>query len=459
MEKESKRPIIVKQRNFFAAGKTKDLSFRGAQLKKLKIVLKQNEAFIVEALHADLGKPSFESHFSELGVIYKEIDHALKHLQQWGKIKKVKTPLHLFPASSKIFYEPRGVVLIISPWNYPVQLAIVPLIGAIAAGNCTIIKPSESSPHVQKLLAKLINENFAAEYLFVVQGGINESSALLSENFDFIFFTGSTKVGKIVLRAAAENLTPVCLELGGKSPCVVDETANIGLAAQRIAWGKFLNAGQTCVAPDFVYVQERVKDEFIKKISLHIRNFFGGDSKQSAQFGRIVNTLHYKRLETLIKEHKLLLGGTFDEKTAYISPTLVEAKSFADPIMQEEIFGPILPILTFKERDQALEELKAKPKPLAFYIFATDKNTSQKFLSELSFGSGAINDCVLQLSNPHLPFGGVGPSGFGSYHGRYSFEVFSHQKAILHNSSWFDHKLRYPPYKKWQEKILKLIFS
>lgn len=444
---------INNQKKYFRTGESRNVSFRIDQLKKLKSFIFKFQEKILDALQKDLRKPKFEAYSGEIKFVLKDIDEMISKLQKWSKHKKVSSPLVLFPSYGEIRWEPYGVVLIMGPWNYPFQLVISPLIGAMAAGNCVILKPSEVAPHTQKLIIEMINQNFASEYIWAVDGGRETAEALLKEPFDFIFFTGGTHIGKIVMEAASKRLTPLCLELGGKSPCIVDKETNVDVSSKRITWGKFFNAGQTCVAPDYLYVHESIKDAFLEGIKKSLQKFYGGDPKKSKDYARIINERHFERLFRLMKNGKTIMGGEHDIKDLYIAPTIIDEISWEDPIMQEEIFGPILPILTYTDLNQVIETINNHPKPLAFYFFSSNKENQEKVLSEISFGGGCINDCVLHLSNFNLPFGGVGESGMGAYHGRYSFEVFSHQKGVLKNAFWFDPFVRYAPYNK-----LKLFF-
>jgi aldehyde dehydrogenase (NAD+) len=438
--------MIAKQRAFFATNKTKDYSFRVSQLQKLLQLIKENEQLILDALHADLRKPAIETFGSEILGTISEVKYALKHLKAWMKPQKVGTPLTLFPSSSYIYAEPLGVVLIVAPWNYPFVLTLQPLIGAISAGNCAILKPSEHTPHTSSAIAKIINSNFDPSFIAAIEGGIETNQALLAEKFDHIFFTGGTAIGKIVMEAAAKNLTPVTLELGGKSPCIVDETCDLDITAKRIVWGKFYNCGQTCVAPDYLLVQKKIKPILIQKLVECIKTFFGENPQQSADLGRIVNERQFDRLLSLLDEGKILTGGQSDRRDRYIAPTLIDQVPANAGIMTDEIFGPILPILEYEEISEAIAFVNAQPKPLALYLFSSHKQTQAQVLQSISFGGGCLNDIIMHLSNPELPFGGVGDSGIGNYHGKSSFDTFTHRKSVLKNSFRFDLKWRYPPY-------------
>ena len=446
--------VVQKQRKYFNSNSTKPLSFRLEQLKKLKKIVTENQDAISEALFKDLKKSKLEAHMTETALVLEEIDVAIKNLSSWAKPKKVSTPISLKPGTSEVIFEPLGVTLVISPWNYPFQLALAPAIGAIAAGNTVILKPSEISSNTEKLLEQLINSNFDEEYIHVVVGGKEETQKILAQKFDFIFFTGSTQVGKVIMKAAAEYLTPVCLELGGKSPCIVDETANLEVAARRIVWGKFLNAGQTCVAPDYIYVHESLKADLVTLLKKNIREFYGENESKSADFGKIISLNHFDRLSKLISGSKILYGGDQKREEQFISPTLLEVQSWDEPVMKEEIFGPILPLLTYKNLDDVLSLIKSKDRPLALYIFSTNTQFSEKVISDVSFGGGCVNDCIIHVASAELPFGGVGASGMGRYHGHYSFETFSHQKTIIRKSNFLDLNVRYPPYTEKKANLL-----
>ncbi len=448
--------ILVRQRAYFNSGATRPLSFRLDALKKLREGIRENEALLNEALMSDLHKSTFETYISETGATIEEIGYHLKHLPHWVKNKRVPTPLAQFHAKSYLAPEPYGVALIISPWNYPLQLCLEPLAGAISAGNCAVVKPSAYAPATSHAVAKLLNEVFSAEYVAAVVGGREQNKALLGEHFDYIFFTGSVEVGKEVMAAAAKHLTPVTLELGGKSPVIVDETANISLAARRIAFGKVLNAGQTCVAPDYLFVHESVKDAFIAAYAAALHGFFPDGNMEN--FTRIVNEKHFNRLVNLIKNEKAAIGGGHDAATRCIEPTLLVDVAPDAPIMQEEIFGPVLPLMTYEELDECVEFIRARPKPLALYLFTSNKHMPEKMLSVCSSGGCCINDTVVHLATPHMGFGGVGESGMGSYHGKFSFDAFTHYRNVMNRSTWIDLPLRYQPYThKALNTIKKLI--
>ncbi|HDK8691795.1 TPA: aldehyde dehydrogenase, partial [Staphylococcus aureus] len=430
------------------------------QLKKLSKAIKSYESDILEALYTDLGKNKVEAYATEIGITLKSIKNARKELKNWTKTKNVDTPLYLFPTKSYIKKEPYGTVLIIAPFNYPFQLVFEPLIGAIAAGNTAIIKPSELTPNVARVIKRLINETFDANYIEVIEGGIEETQTLIHLPFDYVFFTGSENVGKIVYQAASENLVPVTLEMGGKSPVIVDETANIKVASERICFGKFTNAGQTCVAPDYILVHESVKDDLITALSKTLREFYGQNIQQSPDYGRIVNLKHYHRLTSLLNsaQMNIVFGGHSDEDERYIEPTLLDHVTNDSAIMQEEIFGPILPILTYQSLDEAIAFIHQRPKPLSLYLFSEDENATQRVINELSFGGGAINDTLMHLANPKLPFGGVGASGMGRYHGKYSFDTFTHEKSYIFKSTRLESGVHLPPY-KGKFKYIKAFFK
>ncbi|EKO1911041.1 aldehyde dehydrogenase [Clostridium botulinum] len=444
---ESIGDMLKKQKSFFEKGYTKDINFRIETLKKLKHNIKMNENNIFKALKIDLNKSEFETFITEIGIVYDEINGAIKNIKKWSKPKKVKTPITNFLASSYIYNEPYGVALIIAPWNYPVQLIMAPLVGAISAGNCVLLKPSELAVETEKIIVKIIKETFSDEYIGVVTGGVKVSEALLKEKFDYIFYTGGINVGKIVMRAAAEHLTPITLELGGKSPCIVDKDANIDLAARRITWGKFLNAGQTCVAPDYLVVHKNIKEKLISSIENYIIEFFGENAFENEEYPRIINERHFKRLEGYLKEGKIVFGGKTDISNLYIEPTIIEGINLKNRIMEEEIFGPIFPVIEFEHIDEVIDIIKNNPKPLALYYFSEDKEKQEIIIKNISFGGGCINDTIMHLSTSTLPFGGVGSSGIGGYHGRASFDTFSHKKSILKKSNLIDIKIRYAPFK------------
>ena len=435
-------------KEFFNTNRTKDLNFRLKQLKSLKQTIKHYEPEIFQALKEDLRKSNFEIVTTELGLIFQELDCAIKNLKKWAKTERVSTPVYLKPSNGYILKEPYGVVLIITPFNYPFQLSFVPLIGAIAAGNCAVVKPSKRTPRCAEVICKIIAQTFSSNYVKCVLPSELTSSEILSEDFDYIFFTGSTQTGKLIAETAAKKLIPYTLELGGKSPVIVDKNVNIEQAARKIAWGKFLNAGQTCVAPDYVLVHEDVKQDLIDNLIKSIKSFYGVFIQESKDYGRIIDTEGFRRLkEIIIQESKnIIYGGDYHECGLYIEPTLLEIGSFDSPSMQEEIFGPILPIMTYNNIDDVINSLKEKPKPLALYVFSKDKEFYWKVLNSLSFGGGAVNETIQQTAVHGLPFGGVGFSGVGKYHGKYTFDTFTHLKSVLVKNSDFDMDIMYPPY-------------
>ncbi len=443
---ESIDRLMAEQRAFFGTGQTRSYEFRVQQLKRLRAAIKEREDQVLEALRADMGRAAFEGYVAEVSFMYAEIDHTLKRLRSWMRPQRVPTPLLLQPSSSMIMSEPLGQVLIITPWNYPFQLAMAPLVGALAAGNVAVVKPSELAPHTARLITELIGATFPPELVATVEGGVEVSQALLARRWDHIFFTGSTAVGRIVAKAAAEHLTPVTLELGGKSPCIVDRTADLEVSARRIAWGKFFNAGQTCVAPDYLLVDAAVREELVRRIGRCVEQFFGADPQQSPDFARIITERHFDRLVGLMGQGRATVGGKVDRAKRYIAPTVITEVSLSDPIMQEEIFGPLLPVLEYHRLDEAIATVRRFEKPLALYLFTQDKAVEERVLAELSFGGGCINNTLVHLSNPHLPFGGVGHSGIGAYHGKLSFDTFSHRKAVVKSSVLVDPSIRYQPY-------------
>lgn len=423
-----------------------NVKLRKERLEKLKNVITKLVPEISEALRLDLGKSSFESYTTEIGFILEEISYTLKHIDDWAKVKKVKTPITLFPGKSAIHPEPYGVVMIISPWNYPFQLCLSPFVGAFAAGNRVVVKPSEFAPHTSSIIKKIVTEVFSENEVVVVEGALEETQILLKQKFDYIFFTGSTAVGKVMMKAAAEHLTPVTLELGGKSPCLIEESANLDIAAKRVAWGKFLNAGQTCVAPDYILIPSKLQDTFIEKLKNHLAIFYGSDVKASADYPRIVNNRHFDRLQNLIDPEKVAIGGEVNRSENFIAPTVMKNVAFTDKIMEDEIFGPILPILPYEKLEDAIKNILNFPKPLAFYLFSEDQSKADSIIARIPFGGGCINDTVIHLANPNLPFGGVGTSGIGSYHGQKSFDTFTHYKSLYAQGTLVDIPLRYPPY-------------
>ncbi len=434
---------------YFKSQATKPLAFRKQKLKSLKKNIKSHEKALYQALKDDLGKHAVEAFATEIGYTLNSINHYRKNLKKWARKRAIETPFYLFPAKSFLMKEPLGTVLIIGPFNYPFQLVMEPLIGAVAAGNTVMVKPSELTPNVSRVIQSIIEATFEETHVTVVQGGKDTLQSLLTLPFDHIFFTGSTKVGQIVYEAASKHLTPVTLELGGKSPTIVDKTANLKVASERICFGKFMNLGQTCVAPDYVLIDETVKDEFIDAMRTTLKEFYGKHPEKSQDLGRIVNHNHFERLSSLLTEHEnnIVIGGTKDVASRFIEPTVLDNIHPSDKIMQNEIFGPILPIVTYQSFNEALAWLQTLPKPLALYVFTEDENTSNLVLDTLSFGSGAVNDTLLQLANPKLPFGGVGASGMGRYHGKYTFDTFTHEKPYIFKTTKLETGILFPPYK------------
>jgi len=447
--------LVKSQLAYFNTNVTKDVNFRIKQLKKFSSVLKANEKLLDEAIYKDFKKSSFENYLTELSLVYHEINLAVKNLKKWSKKKKVATSMAMIPGSSYIIPEPLGVTLTIGAWNYPFQLSLAPVVAALAAGNTAIIKPSELALNSSNAMAKIINENFADEYLHVVEGGVKETTELLKQKFDKIFYTGSVGVGKIIMRAASEHLTPVTLELGGKSPAFVFNDTKLKIAAKRLVWAKFLNGGQTCVAPDYLLVEKGIKQKLISEIEKQIIEILGTNPKDSEAFVRIINPRHYNRILQLIDTKKICLGGESDEADLYIAPTVMDNVTFDDKVMEEEIFGPILPIIEFDDLDWAISMVKNRPKPLALYVFTSSSKKVDKIFHEISFGGGAVNDAVVQLANSNLPFGGVGNSGMGNYHGKAGFDTFSHTKSIYNHSTLIELPVKYTPYTNWKKQLLQ----
>ena len=441
--------IFKKQKEFFESGKTINVDYRIKNLKKLNDIIKKNEDKILSELKKDLGKSNFEGYVTEVGILYDDINFHIKNVKKWSSEEKRKSPIVYYPSKSYIYKEPYGVTLIIGPFNYPFQLVIAPLIGAISAGNTAIIKPSENSRNIALLLEKLINENFPEEYLRVVNplGGKETVSLLLDKPFDYIFFTGSVRVGKLVMQKAAQHLTPVTLELGGKSPCIVDSDAKLKLAAKRIVWGKFLNSGQTCVAPDYLCVHKSVKDELLKLIINEIRIQFGENVRNSEDYPRIVNKSSLERLSGYLNDGKIYYGGNIDEDNLYMEPTLIIKPDLNSPLMSDEIFGPILPILVYEDLDNVIKFINHREKPLALYYFSESKKKIKYVLTSTTSGGVTINDTIIHVANPNLPFGGVGNSGVGKYHGKESFETFTHNKSVMKRGTFIEFNIRFAPYK------------
>lgn len=453
------KELINKQRKFYSSNISKDLKFRIQNLKLLRSIIIKYEKEIQEALRLDLGKSETEAYMTEIGIVLDEIKYNIKHLAKWAKKKYVSTPLSQFPARSYRIPEPRGLVLIISPWNYPFLLSIQPLIGAIAAGNCVIIKPSEYSVNTSKLLKKILTEIYNEAYVSVVLGEKEVAQELLKEKFDYIFYTGSTKIGKIVMEAAAKDLTPVTLELGGKSPCIVDEKCNVELAAKRIAYGKILNSGQTCVAPDYVFVHQNIKEEFLNYLIKYIKNFLGENALNNSDYPKIINEMQFNRIISLIDKEHVIYGGGYNRNILKIEPTILTIKDMTSKVMQEEIFGPILPIIGYNNLDYIINYININPKPLALYLFTNNKKIEKRILKEVSYGGGCINDTIIHLANKKLGFGGIGNSGIGEYHGKFSFDTFSHYKSIIKKSNHIDLPVRYHPYTKIKEKVIRFFMK
>ena len=452
--------LLEKQRAYFRSGATLPVKFRIAQLKTLYAAVQKYEKEICEALAADLGKSHYEGFMCEVGFVLSELSYMIRHTRKFARKKRVHTPLAQFASRSFQQPVPRGNTLIMSPWNYPFLLSIDPLTNAIAAGNTAIVKPSAYSPATSRMVEKIIKECFSPEYVAVVTGGRAENGALLEQKFDFVFFTGSQAVGKEVLRHAAEHLTPAVLELGGKSPCIVDATADLKLAAKRIVFGKYLNCGQTCVAPDYILCEKSVKDAFVAEVVKQIRKQYGEKPLENRDYGKIINEKHFARLCGLIDPKKVVIGGEVDARSCRIAPTVMDRVTYEDAVMGEEIFGPIMPILTFEGFDALVEELKGKDKPLALYIFSKDQKRIERVTTELSYGGGCVNDVIIHLVTSEMGFGGVGESGMGSYHGKAGFDAFSHQKSIVDKKNWIDLPMRYPPYRNsFYKKLLHLFLK
>ncbi|WP_435625664.1 aldehyde dehydrogenase [Flagellimonas sp.] len=441
------KALVQNQKNFFSSQQTKEVGYRKKYLKNLYKALVANEDAICQAIYEDFKKPKFESLVTETQIVLSELKYIINHLEEWARPERISGPLANFPSSNWLYHEPYGTVLIISPWNYPFMLSISPLIGALAAGNTVVLKPSELSPNTSKALFELIEEVFPKEYVTVVEGGVETSQELLAERWDYIFFTGSSHIGKIIYKSAAEHLTPVTLELGGKNPCIIDETAAINLAATRITWGKFMNAGQTCVAPDYILIHRSVKVKFVEALKAQIRKFYGDSIEESQDFARITTTKHYNGLKEMLSGQTILFGGSHDDQTQYIEPTLVDEPSLDSQLMQGEIFGPILPILSYEKEEEIGKIILNYEKPLSLYVFSKRKKFQSRIINTYGFGGGGINDVVMHIANKNLPFGGVGESGIGGYHGKHSFQLFSHKKAIVKKPNWGDLPVRYPPYK------------
>ncbi|WP_020061783.1 aldehyde dehydrogenase [Bacillus sp. 123MFChir2] len=449
--------IVERQKSYFYSGKTRGIEERRKQLRALYESIQRYESEIFEALKLDLNKSEHESYTTEIGYTLKEISFMIKNLSKWSKPKRVKTAMTHIGSTGKIIPEPYGVTLVIAPWNYPFQLAIAPLVGAIAAGNTVVLKPSELTPNVSSVLAKMLTELFPPEFVAVIEGGAEVSTALLKEPFDYIFFTGSVGVGKIVMEAAAKQLTPLTLELGGKSPCIVHKDAKLDVTARRIVWGKFLNAGQTCVAPDYVYVHSSIKDQFIEAIRKTVHEQYGEKPLQNEKYVRIVSRRHFERLCSFLEDGQAVVGGNYDQDKLVIEPTVLTDVTWNDAVMEDEIFGPILPLLEYENIEDLITTVQRHPKPLALYVFSEARDVQKQVTQSISYGGGCINDVVYHLATPYLPFGGVGQSGLGSYHGEQSFQTFSHYKSILSQSTAFDMKIRYSSTKSALKFIRKLL--
>ncbi len=434
-----------------------DIGYRKETLKKLLFNIQKSEDLIIKALYDDFKKPAFEAVLTETNYVISELKDTIKNIHNWAKPQRILPSILNFPSTDYIYKEPYGKVLIIAPWNYPFQLALCPLISAVAAGNKVILKPSELTPKTAEIITEIIQKTFHINHVEVIQGGVDVSQKLLEKRWDYIFFTGSVAVGKIVAKAAAENLTPVTLELGGKNPCIIDETANLKLAAKRIVWGKFINAGQTCIAPDYILIHKDVKVHFIGYLKDEITKAYGHNPQESPDFARIINTKNWVRLDSMIEQKKVVFGGQTDAQNLYIAPTLIDEPSIESAIMQEEIFGPILPILTYKTEADIKNSIDQYEKPLALYVFSENRNFTKKIIARYSFGGGCINDTIVHFSNKRLPFGGVGHSGIGAYHGKLSFDTFSHYKGIVKKANWLDLPMRYAPYKDKLATIKKLL--
>jgi aldehyde dehydrogenase (NAD+) len=452
--------LVERQREFFSGGGTRGREARTEALENLRRVLREGEAELLAALKADLGKPETEAYLSEIAFVEGEIALARKKLKSWNRPRRVRTGWLTFPASGRVYPSPYGTALIIGPWNYPLQLLLAPLVGALAAGNTAVLKPSELAPETSRTLAGLVRKIFDPKLLAVVEGGAETARQLLGEKFDYIFYTGSSRVGRLVMAAAAENLTPVTLELGGKNPCLLDRGSDLKLAARRIAWGKFFNAGQTCVAPDYLLVPEELEASLIEELKSAVGSFYGNDPRSSPDYGRIVNEKHFDRLAGLLEGAEIAFGGEIDREERYFAPTAVRKVPEGHPLLDEEIFGPILPVLPYDTLDEALNFVSRRPRPLALYFFSTERKRQRRVIAETASGGVCLNDTISQILPPSLPFGGVGESGMGSYHGRASFETFSRPRSVLTRSTRLDPRFRYPPYRtplKTLKKIINLI--
>jgi len=458
MEKEDIRLIIDAQRKFFATGKTFDTEYRLETLKKLRTLIILHEQEIVDALWKDFHKPEFEVIATESRFVIKELNYTIRKLRNWARSRRVRTPIVHFLSHSYVVPQPYGQVLVLSPWNFPFQLAFMPLVGAIAAGNCVILKVSRQVPDIAAVMGKILS-HFPQEFVAMINGDHTISEYLLEQKFDYIFFTGSCRVGKYVMQKAAENLTPVSLELGGKNPCVVAADARLDYAAKRIAWGKFLNCGQTCVSPDYLLIDNKVKDRFLELISKEIRLFYSDNPEKSNDFARVISSESVHRLSALMNSGQIVIGGTTDSGTRYVTPTIIKDVKPGDPVMKEEIFGPILPVIDFEEFEEVYGIIEQNPKPLATYIFTRNKKLVREFLMKTQSGNASVNETVMQIASPYLPYGGVGSSGIGRYHGKRSFDTFSNLRSVLVKSNLLDIALRYPPYSRLKTKIVSWLMK
>lgn len=456
MDKEELEKILEIQRNFFASGKTLDINFRLAYLKKLRSLILRYEDELRDALHKDFHKPYFEVLGTESRFTVAEISMMIRNLRKWSGRQRVRTSLTNFPARSYILPQPYGQVLILSPWNYPFQLSMIPAMSALAAGNCVVLKVSQKVPNTLEVISKIIS-HFPKELIVLVKGEHSLSDYLLNFPFDYIFFTGSPAVGRKVMAKAAGNLTPITLELGGKNPCVVASDAKLGLAAKRIASGKFLNAGQTCIAPDYLLIDNKVRDRFLELLVNEIKSFYGDDPSESPDYCRMINAGKTERMESFLKDGNIITGGIVKPEHCFVAPTIITEVKPEDPIMQEEIFGPVLPVITFSDFSEVYSVISRNPKSLAAYLFTTSSKLAGEFMSKTQSGSAAVNDTVMQIASPYLPFGGIGPSGSGRYHGRKSFETFSNMRSVMEKSNMIDIPVRYPPYTAFKEKMLRLL--
>lgn len=447
IDQETIRHRIAAHRAFFATGRTRGLAFRREQLRILRRAVIENEPALFGALAEDLGKPAFEAYGGETGIVVAEIDHALRHLRAWSTPRRVRTPIALLPARCSVVPEPYGVALIVGPWNFPVQLTLGPLVGALAAGNCGLLKPSIAAPATSRLLSRIVADRFDPGLVSLLEGGAETAQALFDEKFDYLFFTGGVATGRIAMAAAARHLTPVTLELGGKNPCIVDDGVDLEVTARRVVWGKFFNAGQSCVAVDHLFVDRRIKDRLLSRIVATVRRFYGDDPSVSPDFGRIVNAFHVDRLAGLMTGGAIVAGGQVDRRSRYVAPTIIDNIAGGEPVMEDEIFGPILPVLTYDRIDDVLAAVNSRPRPLALYVFSRDRRFQERVLAGTSSGGACVNDTTVHEVVSGLPFGGVGDSGMGKYHGKAGFDTFSHERSIVRNSFLPDITLRYPPYK------------